>query len=219
MVQNKYNLLLLLLLIAGAISYGIAYMPEVTMKDADLSVIPYSIGEWKGVNTNDETVPDLTKRIHATNILYRIYTREGAAPVTVFVSTCKSLKKHPEFKYHFPKYCYVGSGWQIVQEADIPVQTGDAPPFHARELVLRKDEHTMVTVFYFQTRRHVKLTPGIRQRLHDLINRCVFRRSDITVVRVSTTIGDMSVQDAAKRIKEFLKAFDPVLTKTLEEIG
>jgi EpsI family protein len=219
MPPNKFLTMILLLAAAGIVAYGASSLPEVEIKDADLSLIPYTIGAWKGENTNDDTIPDLTKRIYATNILYRIYAKEGDPPITVFVSTCKSLKKHPNFKYHFPMYCYVGSGWKIVQATDIPVFAGTDRAFFARQLILQRGEHRMVIVFYLQTRRSVKVTPGIQQRIQDLLNRCVFRRSDITVVRFSSPVAGDNVQVISESIGSFIKLFEPELSRRLAELG
>jgi len=220
MHHRKFAIMTAFLVAAGVVGYGLAYLPEAPIRDADLSALPYAIGGWKGENTNDDTVPDLSKRIYATHILYRIYRKEGSAPITVFVSSCRSLKKHPNFKFHFPMYCYVGSGWKIAEQRDIPVPAaGASGGFHVRELFLHKDESRLVTIFYFQTRRTVKMTPGIGQRIQDLLNRCLFRRSDITVVRLSSPIIADDVRQTTSHMLHFLQLFEPVLTRMLAELG
>jgi len=205
------------MVITALVSAFITYVPERIPGDTDFSTIPYAIGDWKGRDIKDDTVPDLTKRIYASDILYREYERPGRAPVTVYLTRCPSVKKTPNYKYHLPIYCYIGSGWSIEQQYDIAPDDGGA--FRARVMLMRKNDQRLATVFYLVTRRDVRMTPGIRQRLIDIVNRMVFRRSDLTVVRISSPVVSDSVEETVAALEQFARQIDTYVTEILRKAG
>ncbi|MFC2149642.1 exosortase C-terminal domain/associated protein EpsI [Candidatus Auribacterota bacterium] len=220
MQSRKFIILIILLIVTLCLSFLATKTKEVEINFADLSMIPYKIDNWTGKDIKDGTLGDLTERIQATKILYRVYKKPDGPPVTVFVSSCRSLKNNPNFKYHFPIYCYVGSGWTFVKEIDEKINGSDElPPFYARKLFMQKGDNRLAAIFYLITRRSVKLTPGIRQRINDLFNRLIYRRSDLTVVRISVEMRDDDYKTAFYTIEGFIKTFDPYVVKALEKAG
>ncbi|HRZ87568.1 MAG TPA: exosortase-associated EpsI family protein, partial [bacterium] len=103
------------------------------------------------------------------------------------------------------------------QQYDIAPDDGGA--FRARVMLMRKNDQRLATVFYLVTRRDVRMTPGIRQRLIDIVNRMVFRRSDLTVVRISSPVVSDSVEETVAALEQFARQIDTYVTEILRKAG
>ncbi len=211
--RHPFLISVVLLVIAGAVAFPIAWGSDVVVARVNLDHLPRQI---LGLEGRDDRFDESVYRVlNADYSLLREY-RGGAHPaVWLYIGYYGTAKGgRPS---HVPQACYTGQGFSIVEWTKVPVLSpepsrpvpsrveGRASPEPSRRVnkmhVKRGNEHQLV-LFWHQSRDTV-LADGIEQNLHRLKNRLLYNRDDGAFVRISTGMVPGREDEAVALLQDF----------------
>ena len=137
-------------------------------------------------------------------------------PFNVFVAYFKSLQN--TYGPHSPSVCLPGAGWLVSSSKilNIPVD-GRAEAIQANEYTMEKSTNRMLVLYWYQNDRdtwaeefHAKL-----RLLPDLLR---YHRSDVSLVRLITTIQDSSPDTSSMTVVRFTGQIYPLLAERFASI-
>lgn len=123
------------------------YTFEVAPLGRDLESMPLELDEWRGVDVPlDEHVREILNAQATSNRVYR--NRDGVA-VVAHISAWLSPETVSEVAPHVPKVCYTNTGWKIIEEREVHVNSpqGDLPLI---ALLLEKQGERIVVAYWYQ---------------------------------------------------------------------
>ncbi len=227
--RHPFLISVVLLVIAGAVAFPIAWGSDVVVARVNLDHLPRRI---LGLDGRDDRFDESVYRVlNADYHLLREY-RGGAHPaVWLYIGYYGTAKGgRPS---HVPQACYTGQGFSIVEWTKVPVLSpepsrpvpsrveGRASPEGTRRArpepsrlvpsqvagrvnkmhVKRGNEHQLI-LFWYQSKGRV-LADGIEQNLHRLKNRLVYNRDDGAFVRLSTSMSPDNEAEALTLLQDF----------------
>jgi len=179
-----------------------------------LNQIPSLISNWRSVD--EQTLePDVTAALKPDDYILRTYQNQGrAGSLTLFVAYFKSLQN--SYGPHSPRVCLPGSGWLThswkVVEMPVPGKPEGIP---VNQYVLEKDSQRILVVYWYQNDRRA-WAEEYQVKLHLLPDLVRYRRSDVSLVRIVTSIPqDNSLDQPWNTSTEFARALFPSLAERL----
>ncbi|HXV13718.1 MAG TPA: EpsI family protein [Candidatus Krumholzibacteria bacterium] len=95
----------------------------------------------------DETMDeDFLEVLRAREVLFRTYDPDADEPVWLFLGYFDRQKEGSQV--HSPRHCYPGSGWNIEQELEAPIEWRDGV---LRALVVNNGVERRLVCFWYQT--------------------------------------------------------------------
>ena len=178
-------------------------------RSPDWRFVPYEIGKWRGIDGRFDPVYGTDP---ADSSMLRIYQRGGGPPVTAYVGFFENLATVMEV--HTPELCYPAQGWGIRAVGNNSEGSFRGLHIPARLIVADKNgDRRMVMWWYnagsrpFETR--------IRYVYAMLVMSAFTGRTDGSMVRLETPLGQDSEAAATKRIEDFQIEFLPALEESL----
>ncbi len=219
--RHPFLISVVLLVIAGAVAFPIAWGSDVVVAAVNLDRLPRQI---LGLEGRDDRFDESVYRVlNADYHLLREYRSDAHPAVWLYIGYYGTAKGgRPS---HVPQACYTGQGFSIVEWTKVPVLSpepsrpvpsrveGRASPEPSRLVpsqvagrvnkmhVKRGNEHQLV-LFWHQSRDTV-LADGIEQNLHRLKNRLLYNRDDGAFVRLSTSMSPDNAAEALARLQDF----------------
>ncbi|MCB9799672.1 MAG: exosortase-associated EpsI family protein [Candidatus Omnitrophica bacterium] len=189
--------------LTGALSIWLAQIPMVELPSIDLPKIPLSFDGWTG---KDQPLDGGEQAIaRTTDILKRTYMDENGNEVwLIAVSAAKS--RH---SVHHPKYCYTGTGWNIVR-----TQQGLGKKHLATEVLLSKRvdgvDYQNLERYWFTDGIHVE--PSYFFQLYTAFRVRLLERQLPNWSLIRIVLEDAS---GTSEEKEFLQSFGDALMETI----
>ena len=178
-------------------------------RSPDWSAISYDIASWHGVDARFDPIygPD-----PADSSLLRVYHKADALPVIAYVGFFGNLATVMEV--HTPELCYPAQGWSVRSVESSTVGSFRGLGIPTRVIAVDKNgERRLVMWWYnagsrpFQTR--------LRYVYAMLVMSAFTGRTDGSMVRLETPLGQESEAAAIKRIEDFRNIFLPSLSMAL----
>ncbi len=205
---------LTLVLILSVTSVLINFLSYDKYNDAQAGVqtiekIPHTLGKWTG---RDFPIEDLIFEILETkSIIHRNYQENNSS---VFLS----LVYYPQTKvdFHAPEGCLAGQGVNISKSLkDIYINVrGNNQKMVVNQLVRQKNDSDEL-IYYFYKAGDFIGPNYIKLRLALALNKLTSQGKSGSLIRVSTPINSNNIQDAQKRLKEFIEKLYPFLIKVI----
>jgi EpsI family protein len=194
--HHPFRVSVVLLVIAGAVAYPIAWGADVGVAKVNLDQLPRRILGFDG--RDDRFKESVYRALNADYHLLRQYRGGGSRNVWLYIGYYGTAKGgRPS---HVPQSCYTGQGFSIVEWTTIPSPIrAEGPALSPAAGMLNKmhvkrgNTHQLV-LFWYQSKNRV-LADGIEQNLQRLKNRLLYNRDDGAFVRLSTT---MNLDDEAE---------------------
>lgn len=207
--SRQLVVLFVILLAALPASSMVSGRQEVIPARSTFSVFPLLRGEWMGRERNlaDETL-DVLKLTDYISADYR--QGSDGPPVNFYVAYYDS--QHRGSSIHSPRSCIPGGGWLIsdLQQVDLGESTG-FPGLTVNRMLITKDEHRQLVYYWFAQRGRI-LTSEYVAKWYLFEDALTMQRSDGALVRLVTPVlPDTDLEEADQRLREFLKAFYPIL--------
>ena len=155
--------------------------------------LPFKIDRWQA--SNEESIgPEVEAYLKPDEYVLRDYAAAPGGPeISLFVAYFKSLEN--TYGPHSPRICLPGAGWIVSSSeiVNIPVP-GHPAGIPANRFTMEKSNQRILVLYWYQNDRdvwaeeyHAKL-----RLLPDLIR---YRRSDVSLVRLITTLNSGSSVD------------------------
>jgi len=182
-----------------------------------LAQVPDRIGTWM-LTEEQPLEPDVAAYLRPDDYIQRGYvSQQPDSSISLFVAYFKSLQS--SFGPHSPQACLPGSGWlvHLWKVIDLPVPEGGTVPVN--EYVLEKNGQRILVVYWYQNGRRV-WAEEFQVKLHLLPDLLRYHRSDVSLVRLVTTLGgDTSVDTALRHSISFAHSLFPVLVERFSQPG
>jgi EpsI family protein len=176
-----------------------------------LHEIPWDIDQWKA-SGEQSMDPAVVAYLKPDEYILRDYANaQGGPSINLFVAYFKSLQN--SYGPHSPRICLPGSGWlasssQIVNMA-VPGHPGGIP---VNQYTMEKGTERILVLYWYQNDRdvwaeeyHAKL-----RMLPDLIR---YRRSDVSLVRLVTTLSNSTLEKELGNCHQFTQDVFPLLAE------
>jgi exosortase D (VPLPA-CTERM-specific) len=180
-----------LLLVQGAVFYGISLRAEPTPVSKPLSAFPAVLGRW---HMEREGVIDQDERdtLRADDYLSRQYAGSSGQSANLFVAYFRSQRTGQT--PHSPKNCLPGSGWAWSVSDTLRLQVaGRAQPIDVnRYIVSRGDEHAVV-LYWYQSQDRV-VANEYQAAAFTAWDALRYNRTDTALVRVVTPVTRSGIE-------------------------
>jgi EpsI family protein len=143
----------------------------------------------------DEEFLDL---LGAREVSFRTYEEGTGHRVWVFMGYFDRQKEGSQV--HSPKHCYPGSGWNILEEDNVPAPWGDG---RVKRLIVSDGAQDRLVYYWFQTSSRV--LKDVFALKYYLTRQAMLRHpQDLVFVRISSGTAD-GVQEAEMVVQEYAR--------------
>jgi len=203
---------LLLLLITLVASQGIDFREKIPIKQP-LAEFPLQFDEWRGVRKDMEK--QYIEALDFADYVMIDYRDSQGLPVNLYVAYYDSQRKGESI--HSPSSCLPGSGW-VFNEAgltSLDIGGDQARQIKVNRAFIQKGDHRQLIYYWFPQRGRI-LTGVVEMKLFVFWDALLRQRTDGSLVRVLTPIGNNeSVDQADRRLREITKKLVPLLDQYL----
>lgn len=191
---------------------------ERALRNPGLDQVPDRIGTW-ALNEQQPLEPDVADYLRPDDYIQRGYiSTQPESSISLFVAYFKSLQNN--FGPHSPQACLPGSGWlvHLWKVIDLPVPNSpDVVPIN--EYVLEKSGQRILVLYWYQNGRRV-WAEEFQVKLHLLPDLLRYHRSDVSLVRIVTTLGsDTTLDTALGQAMSFAHSLYPLLVQRFAFAG
>ena len=211
MGNERIRLMVLIVLFAatfGAVKAAERYHHD-QMREPNWDVVPYQIEGWTGVDGRFDPIygadPSDTR-------LLRVYRQGAEPPVILYVGFFGELATILDI--HTPELCYPAQGWEILHTGKSIAGNFRGKQIYAKQILVDKTgNHRLVAWWYNAGSRPIETR--IRHVYLMLAMSTITGRTDGSMVRLETPVGEEGEAAAEQRIHEFQKSLLPQLDKAL----
>jgi EpsI family protein len=205
----------LIALFAGAFGLRTTLDAPRVMKNAEpLARFPSTLGEWQGRDL--PLGADVLKVAAVNDHLNRQYQSRGAA-LGLYIGYYQSQRQGEAL--HSPLFCLPGSGWQPVktEAIDLHGQSNPAGERKVNALVVERGLDRLLVLYWYQTFRRVVASEYWR-KLFLMRDALVSGRTDVALVRITTTIGSRDVNGDARSLDAVRPFADMILPEVQQRL-
>ena len=171
---------------------------------------PDKIAEWHGKEVPvDEVIYNV---LAPDKVIYKEFRNSPNSPsITIFIAGYDTLEK-AELS-HSPVVCFTGQGWDIqyTKKREMVIDYPDSPRISYNEMVQKKEDITMITVYWYQSANHGFANRGW-QKLVLLYDRILGKPDRNAFVRLTSIVpAGSSIDKINNQMKSFVKKFYPTL--------
>jgi exosortase D (VPLPA-CTERM-specific) len=189
------------------------FIPEVE----PLSTFPLQVDEWRGREQAIEQV--YLDQLQLDDYLVASYTRpDYPGDIELYIAYYGSQRKGASV--HSPRACLPGGGWEMVEfDQHIIADVGpDENGLNVNRAVITMGKDRQLVYYWFQQRDRI-VTNEYMVKWYIFWDALTRNRTDGSLIRLVTNVpesADMEVAD--KRMKAFIKDFDPTLAYFLPRV-
>ena len=209
---NERKRLTVLIVVSALTFAGVRWATHYRLQQKrlpDLSVIPYQLDRWSGVDGRFDPVYGADP---ADTSLLRVYQQGVTPPVIAYVGFFGDLTTILEV--HTPEVCYPAQGWTIVRSRKSVAGIFRGARIPAREIIVDKNGNRRLVMWWYNAGPRPFET-RIRYVYTLLAISAVTGRTDGSLIRLETPIDADGEAAAGARIEEFQKAFLSQLDRAL----
>lgn len=178
---------------------------------------PIQVEGWRG-RANPDFDERIVRVLGADEYLTRVYTKESAPPVDLFVGYYGSQTTGAVI--HSPLNCLPGAGWQFIDRdrIDVDVAPGtqltaaSSRPITVNHVVMQKGEERLVALYWYHERGRV-IASEYTSRVYMMLDAARYGRTDGALIRVVTPVDTAgnATDEAGKRLAAFVQTIFPLL--------
>lgn len=174
---------------------------------------PIRISNWTSIDVvYDKKL--LINVLSPDKILYKNYMNEdGKPPITLFMAYYQTLEKSD--LSHSPIVCFTGQGWEIenTAEKEIPINLPNAVAIRVNQMVQKKYETTMITLFWYQSVNRAFANRGL-QKLSLFSNKLLRKPDNNAFVRLTIIVPPgKSIEEMYPHLFGFVRDLYPELQR------
>ena len=124
--------------------------PSVELPAWDVNDLPMRIGEWEGVKA--EFPPKIAQRMGAHSSINRSYRQRGKEPIAFHMAI---FDQYDVGSFHNPATCYRASGWELVDNAPLRIETAEETPVSIALSTWEDDGNRVTVAHWYQLGDHV----------------------------------------------------------------
>jgi len=210
-----YPLLIVAIILLGStlvLSQGVEFREKIPMSRS-FSEFPLRVGKWVG--TRETMEQKIINSLDLSDYLLIDYRDPGGKSINFYVAYYESQSKGKSI--HSPATCLPGSGWIFNQAGEIRIPT---PGYHngsipVRRAYMQKGAYRQISYYWFPQRNRI-LTNAYQLKIYNFWDALTRQRTDGALVRVITPVYEKEgVEDADRRLKEFVREIVPILAEFL----
>ena len=192
-----------LLLLQAGLFYGLPKERPVNLAHP-LTSLPAQMGGWQKVSETpvEKSVLDV---LRADDTLSRGYVNpESKRGVNLFVAYFRS--QTTGVAPHSPKNCLPGSGWTASQADTLKVTVPNlAQPIEVNRYIVSKGEFKSLVLYWYQSHDRA-VASEYAAKVYLVADAVRYRRSDTSIVRVTTQIFGNDEEQAQRAAEGFVAA-------------
>ena len=172
-----------LIVACGVFTRGAAG-PEHPGARVPLPALPFTVGEWKGVEA-PPFADDVLSQLGVDDYIHRQYAVAGGVPVSVYVGYYASQRQGDTI--HSPQNCLPGAGWRPIFSDRSPILVGsDAVPVN--RFVIQKGMDRQAVLYWYQGRGRI-VANEFANKGWLMLDAARLRRTDGGLVRLMTPVS------------------------------
>jgi EpsI family protein len=176
----------------------------------DLATFPAQIGPWQ--RTSEAPVDEATQaQLGADRVMNSIYTQPNGEYANLFVAWFQSQRAGTS-QPHSPQVCLPAAGWVPESNGTIDIET-TAGTITVDRYVVAHGQERAVVLYWYQTPRRV-IAGEWAAKFWLMADAFRDRRTDTSLVRVTTWVRNSDVSAAAAAATEFSQRLYPLLRET-----
>jgi EpsI family protein len=193
--QRKRSLVLgVLLVVQGAVFYGLARRAEEIPVSKPLAEFPTAMGEWRMLR--EGAIDQAEKQVlRADDYLTRQYGTTSGKSANLFVAYFQSQRAGQT--PHSPKNCLPGAGWTWSVSDTIHVDiAGRAQPIEINRYIVSKGDEPAVVLYWYQSGERARkrvIASEYQAAAFTAWDALRYNRTDTELVRVVTPVTEDGV--------------------------
>jgi EpsI family protein len=209
--KTEYWIAFCLIILALIYSTLIRYQKVAATNSADFTLLPAEFGDWVGQDFYfEQNVLDVLK---AEKTFFRRYINSGGNEAWLFIGYWQDQKYGAQ--PHSPLHCLPGSGWNIIKNELVELQTKingiTSPLGQVNFATIQNGKKSESMLFWYQSRNG--LLPKELQVKIDLAQSALFRKpTDVAFIRITSPLSET---DSSAIIMDFWKEIQPYVTAAL----
>ncbi len=210
--QPGFAVAVILLAATWVLSQGIDFREKVPISKS-FDKFPVKIGEWNG--TREIMEQKFIDALDLSDYVIMDYQGRKGRHVNFYVAYYESQRKGESI--HSPATCLPGGGWLFRESGSVklPLHLKDRDSMPVNRVLMEKGGVRQLTYYWFPQRGRI-LTNAYQLKLFAFWDALVDQRTDGALVRVMTPVYEFErLEDAEKRLQEFVKKVVPVLDEYL----
>jgi EpsI family protein len=192
-----------LLLLQAGLFYGLPKERPVNLA-MPLTGLPAQLGEWQKVSEIpiEKNTLDV---LRADDTLSRVYVQTGSnRGVNLFVAFFRS--QTTGVAPHSPKNCLPGAGWSASRADTLRVPLpGTAGSVEVNRYVISKGDAKSLVLYWYQSHNRA-VASEYAAKIYLVADSIRYRRSDTSIVRVTTPISNNDEEGAQRAAVDFVAA-------------
>jgi EpsI family protein len=205
----RYVFLIIVLVFSAAIAVGVQIRMNPGMKGSlDISGIPLTLGEWKGVNIPVEN--DIKSILETDMVLMRQYAHDSENPVSLAVVYYKNSR----VALHLPESCLMGQGSRLINRGTTKIALINDNSFEANTLLVSKDGFRILVLYFFET-GNLRTNSYFNFRWRMLMNKLKGRETGGALIRFTTEVTGENDAKSLEKLKKFIGEIGKVLPEYL----
>lgn len=178
----------------------------------DLADFPARIGSWERVTAGAPGDAATQTQLGADRIMDSMYMQPRGQFANLFVAWFQSQRSGTS-QPHSPQVCLPASGWVPESNGTIDIAT-TAGTINVDRYVIAHGQERAVVLYWYQTPRRV-VAGEWAAKFWLLADAVRDRRTDTSLVRVTTWVKNSDLSAASKAAVEFSQGLYPMLRQTL----
>jgi EpsI family protein len=203
----RFGILLAVLIAAGAIINGWAYLGEAHITRHELKDYPAQLGDWKQEGVDERLDAQTLSVLRASDYLLRGYRQSHGLRASLYIGYYQTQRDGAS--YHSPLNCLPGAGWSMVDPAVVTISLADGKKFEANKYLIENGDYRQLMIYWYQGRGRT-IASEYWGKIYTVVDSVRLRRSDTAMVRVTVPITG-STDEALQAAKDFAAVASEVL--------
>lgn len=205
----RQRFLVLFVLLAGMGLYMALHRDQVVPMARPFSAFPPSHQGWRMV-AQSTLSSNVLKVLMPTDYLSRRYVAEDGSEVDMYLSYFDGGPDSGGI--HSPKHCVAGAGWTELYSRPTTIDLGGEKLNLVRSAYAKGESKEVI--YYWFAMRGRTMSDEYSLKLSEITGSMFHSRRDQSFIRISILAKD-NTEQAEERIKDFLRAFYPVIREFL----
>lgn len=208
---NAAWILIGILLAGGLFINWFEQRGEVQVERKPLAELSSNLGGWQQKGSGIKFSEATESVLKTTDYMMREYVKNGRL-ANLYIGYYESQRTGAT--YHSPQNCLPGSGWEMKKPEIVEIVTLNGKRFEANKYVIENGKYKEVMIYWYQGRGRA-VASEYNDKVYTVIDSVVRRRSDGSMIRVMTSVGNNEEEatreaiDLAAQTSDKLLAFVP----------
>jgi len=208
-MKKSFFLTLAVLVLAQGMILIVSMRGEVQMVENSLDQIPHQLGEWTG--KDDKFNEEIYQVLNADATILRNYKNLKDYPMWLYIGYYGTKKGGRS--NHQPRYCYPGSGWDILDISKEPIQLSNGRKVEINKIIVQRGHQKNVALYWNHSGENRVLDSGLKMNISRFVRRVTTNRDDGAFIRISAPVIDGDLDNTLELEKQFAAKILDVLPK------